>query len=238
MRAIGVIAAGGSGVRFGVSETPKQLIMLDNRPIILHSLEAFLNCEYVDQVIVVMAEKFIQQIMELLSDRNEGKILSIIPGGMTRQESIFNALSYLKDLSPPPTIVVIHDAVRPFVKISQIEKVISAAEKYSAATLGIKATDTITRAEGDKILEFLPRQELYHIQTPQAFKFDLIYQAHKKALEDGIYDSSDDAQLVKRLGFEVQIVEGNVHNIKITTPFDLLIASEILKRKREDYGKT
>ncbi len=160
------------------------------------------------------------------------KRLRIVEGGVERSDSILNALEAIAlASSTPPDLVVVHDAVRPFVTPEEISILIDRAQSRGAAILALPVTDTIKEVDGATIVRTLDRSRIYRAQTPQAFRFELLREANQRAREHGLPPESltDDALLVERLGVDVAIVEGSARNIKITTPDDLAFARRLLE---------
>jgi 2-C-methyl-D-erythritol 4-phosphate cytidylyltransferase len=217
---------GGMGKRFK-GEIPKQFLPLDTRPIIVHAMEVFQRSPSIDAIVVVVPTGWEQRCNEILKPYGLTKIQGVIAGAETRQLSCYQALCFLK--SDPPAIVVIHDAVRPLVSPELIE--IAVREGAEGMTLGLLAVETMVQGRDGEIAKVLPRAELYQIQTPQAFPFQVLWDAHCQALAAGSTDASDDAGLVLRAGKPVKIVPGDPRNIKITNPVDLTVVRLLLQGK-------
>lgn len=208
-----VITAGGSSARYGKN---KLLEKINDKEVILHSIEAFLPFEPCQ--IVVSASKDFEPILKELLNRNNLANIEVVLGGTTRQASVFNALKACNN----PDIVAIHDAARPLIKKEDIQNCLDKAKISKAAIVGVKAVDTIKKTDKDnKITDTPNRNELWYVQTPQIFDYKLIMQAHEKFEGQGF---SDDAGLVEALGENVFITEGSYSNIKITTKKDIYIA--------------
>ena len=150
----------------------------------------------------------------------------MVEGADTRQNSVFNGI---KALSRDTDIVIIHDAVRPFIQRDLIERSIYTAIEFGGAVIGVPVKDTIKQVDGDGFIgATLDREMLWAVQTPQTFKYDIILKAHRQAMEDG-FVGTDDSMLVERSGFSVNMVMGSYSNIKITTKEDMVLANTILK---------
>ncbi len=221
-----IIVAGGSGQRMGV-EVKKQYLTLKGVPIIARTLLAFDACPDIDHIVLVipMADYALCQ-KEVLASLYLQKTMALAPGGKRlRQESVFNGL---KAVPPGTEIVAIHDGVRPFVSSAAISQCIEGARKHGACMLGVPAFDTLKQADDQgRIVKTIDRTNMWLAQTPQAFSFPFIKDAHKQALADG-FEGTDDAALVERLGQTVHIIEGSRNNIKITTPEDLKLAEALI----------
>jgi 2-C-methyl-D-erythritol 4-phosphate cytidylyltransferase len=228
MKNIAIILGGGVGKRFQ-GDIPKQFLPLGTRPMIVHTVEAFQLAPSIDAIVVVVPEGWEEQCFEDLAPYNFDKVLGVITGGETRQLSCWQGLQYLAE--DPPSIVVIHDAARPLVTGGMIEQAVreGTREGTKGMTFALAVTDTIVESHDGAISRILPREELQQVQTPQAFPFQTLWEAHHTALEEGIKDATDDAGLVLRMGRPVRVVEGDPHNIKITGPADLEVARHLLQ---------
>ncbi len=220
---IGIILAAGKGLRMGGS-VPKQYQELAGRPILAHSLEAFDRAPSIDAIVIVSADK--KTIKEDILQRWPiSKPVNFVLGGSERQDSVWNALNAIESCK----IVVIHDGVRPLIEVPVIEESIRVAQEFGAAIAGMPSKDTIKIVDDKGFSIKTPdRNTLWAIQTPQTFKFNLLKEAHIKAKQD-VYIGTDDSSLLERINYPVKLIEGGYDNIKITTPEDLIIASEILK---------
>jgi len=219
MKTAVLIPAAGMGRRME-NPIPKQLIELQSKPILIHTLEKFEACESVHAVFPVVPKDRRDEIRELLDQWGIQKVQQIVSGGKERTDSVYNGL---QAIDPCTDIVLIHDAVRPFVSICKIKQVIRAASEHGAALLALPATATVKRVQDHIIRHTLDRTQIWLAQTPQGFRYDLIRQAYEKAIQTGI-KATDDTALVEQLGHPVYVVPGEESNIKITTPTDLAIA--------------
>ena len=213
-----VVTAGGSSARYGKN---KLLEKIDNKEVILHSIEAFLP--FNPTQIVVSASKEFEPVLKQLLNNNNLSFVQIVIGGATRQASVYNALKACEE----PDIVAIHDAARPLIKKEDIEKCLNKAIETKAAIVGVKAVDTIKQADNNNKITSTPdRNHLWYVQTPQIFDYKIVMQAHKKFEGQGF---SDDAGLVEANSKDVYITEGSYSNIKITTKKDILLAQMLYK---------
>ena len=229
MKNIALITASGNGTRMGNTEKPKQFLLVKEKPVLVYTVSQFQNHPLIDEIVIVTNKEYIGEV-ELYCEKYQlNKVKYIVPGGESRQESVFNGLKALKEkYDEEDVVVLIHDAARPLVASSIISSNIEACNKYEAVETVIKATDTIINSSKGEILErVLNRDELYQVQTPQTFLLSLIFEAHKAAI--GV-NASDDAQLVTRLGKTVHLVEGNKKNFKITTIEDLKFFETLLEQ--------
>lgn len=224
---IAIIAAAGTGSRMG-SGLPKQFLQLAGTPIIFHTLKPFELCDSIQEVIVVMPPEASAAFLAQAGKSGLRKLTRVVPGGATRAESVKRGLMSIR--SATAEIVAVHDGVRPFVTVEEIEETVEAARRDGAAILATPVTDTIKVVDGETVVETLARQNLRQALTPQCFRYDLLRQAYDTA---DVNDPAltDESALVERLGHKVTIVEGSPRNIKITTPRDLLIAETFLNEE-------
>ena len=218
-----IIVAAGRGNRIG-GELPKQFQRIDGKPLLYHTLNKFERCTSIEEIVVVASKEWMAHVSQDVVDRYDlRKVNKIVPGGERRQESVYSGLKALEGVE----IVLIHDGVRPLISISKIEETIAACQKYGAAILAIPPKDTVKMGKNGFVTSTLDRDSLWSVQTPQAFKYDLILKAHEKAIEEG-KSYTDDAALVENLDHPIKIVEGEAVNFKITVPFDLKLAESII----------
>ncbi len=226
MSASVIIPAAGVGDRMG-SAVNKQFLPLRGKPIIIHTLERFQLCPDVDEIIVAVQASSRTQMESLIKEFHLTKAAKVVEGGKRRQDSVRNALA---QVDPAIDIVLVHDAVRPFIRQQTIMEAIEKARSHSAAVVAVRAKDTVKIGSPDgRIKETLDRSLLWLAQTPQAFAKKLLVEAYAKA-EREKFEATDDASLVERMSVFPAIVEGTPDNIKITTPDDLDVA-ELLARR-------
>lgn len=220
-----IVVAAGRGTRMGTVES-KQYLMLDGKPIFIHTLEVFHRHPSISQIVLVTGEQDVERCRSWIAEYGMAEQIQVIPGGAERQHSVRQGL-----LSLSTPWVLVHDGVRPFVTREQITACCEAARTYGAAVLAVPVKDTIKLAdEQGWVAATLDRRSLWAIQTPQAFRRADLLAAHERAAEDEIV-GTDDAMLVERLSISVKLVEGAYDNIKITTPEDLGYA-EFIRGKR------
>jgi 2-C-methyl-D-erythritol 4-phosphate cytidylyltransferase len=199
----------------------KQFMLLDNLPILVHTVRKFVACPVVTEIVVALRGDDLGWATELLQAEAQMKTIRIVEGGESRQQSVENALA---TLTPDTDLVAVHDAVRPFIDAATIQKVITAAAETGAAIVGIVPVDTVKLVHLNKIRQTLTRERLVLTQTPQVFRYGLLKQAFEKAREDG-FTGTDESSLVERLEqIEVSVVPGNDRNIKITKQTDMDLA--------------
>ena len=221
-----IIPAAGSGKRMG-GKTSKQYLSICGRPILIETLTVFEKSSHIDEIILISPSSDIPLLEEMLKEYSLAKVSKIVCGGKERQDSIRNGLDALDRSSE---IVLVHDAVRPFINDELIRNLIDAVNEYGAAITAVPVKDTVKRAGGSSVMETVPRENLWLAQTPQAFKTQLLIEAYENAGKKGIR-GTDDASLVEAMGLDVRIVMGSYENIKITTPDDLIFAEAIKKEK-------
>lgn len=214
-----IIVAGGSGTRMG-SEVPKQFIEVKQKPILMHTIEAFYNLNHQAELIVVIPESQHKFWQTLIQKHNFRIAHKVVAGGKERYYSVKNGLAAVEKKG----LVAVHDGVRPLVSAETIKKCIDGAVKFDAAIPVVPATESIRKVDGDKS-EAVDRSKYLMVQTPQVFSYDLIQKAYSQDFSPLF---TDDASMVENLGCAIHIVEGNVENIKITRPIDLKIAEVLL----------
>ena len=217
------------------AETPKQFLELDGIPIVVHSVRRIASCPLVTDIIVATRGDVVESLEQRLRGESFMQSVRVVRGGDSRQESVALAL---KEIPDDTEIVLVHDAVRPFVTREQIARVIEEARRCQAAILGIPAMDTVKEVKRASLPEdvalitaTIPRERVVLAQTPQAFSSKLIKDAFAQAQADGV-NASDEAGLVERLGQDVHVVLGSERNIKITKPADMNLARFYLDQER------
>ncbi len=239
MRVAAILPAAGLGTRMGRASAEKagvsrkQFMLLEGSPILLHTLRKFAACAPVGEIVVALRREDIAWVGELMRREAYTKPVRLVEGGEARQNSVENALAAL---DPGTDLVAVHDAVRPFIDVPTIERVIQEAAATGAAIVGIVPIDTVKQVHRNKIRSTLPRERLILTQTPQVFRYDLLCEAFARAREDG-FTGTDESSLVERLErVEVSVVAGSDRNIKITKPTDmemarLFLTQELAQRK-------
>lgn len=229
-----LIAAAGSGTRFAGADgerKPKQFLTLKGLPLYAWSLIEFGKHESISEIVIMTPAHLLASVAEESSEIAEKQKLRIKPkviaGGASRQESVLLGLRFLKDSGKQTDYIMTHDAARPFLNKSTIDVIIDAVTIHGACTVGGAVSDTIKRVDSaKKIIQTIPRDELFAVQTPQAADFSNLLSAHEKALSAG-FSSTDDTALLEWCGHEVFIVDGPKYNIKVTQPFDLILAEAL-----------
>lgn len=222
-----IIVAAGKGTRMNL-DINKQYIDICGIPLLARTIKVFEACKYIDEIILVVNSQDIIYCKENIVDNYEfGKVKALVAGGNDRQNSVYNGL---KEVGRDCGIVLIHDGARPFIKEESLIKSIGDAEEFGASCVAVPVKDTIKSSDSEGFInQTLDRSIIWSIQTPQTFKYNLIYEAHKKAAEDKV-SGTDDAVLAERLGHRIKLVMGSYDNIKITTKEDLVVAEAIIKQ--------
>lgn len=233
-----VILAGGTGSRMGVSDTPKQFLEIKGKPILNYTVEKFLLNAKFEKVIILTPENWISHTKRILRRfTGESEKLAVIAGGVTRNETIMNAIDYIEktDGLDDDTVIVTHDSVRPFVTHRVIEDNIDAAEKFGACDTVIPASDTIVESVDAEAISSIPlRQHMYQGQTPQSFKAKALRDDYNSLSEEEKAILTDAAKILVMKGRTVKLVKGETYNIKITYPYDLRIARSLLEDTEND----
>jgi len=219
-----VITAAGKGSRMGMQQN-KQYIEIQGKPILARTIQAFEGCSRIDEIIITAGEDEVEYCRRnIVGKYGFNKVKAVVAGGASRQQSVYNGLRHV---SAECGIVLIHDGARPFINAECICACIEAAEENGAACAAVPMKDTLKRADPEGFVEeTVERSSLWSIQTPQAFRYNLIMEAHSKAEMDR-FNGTDDAVLAERLGHRVKLVLCSYYNIKITTKEDLAFAETI-----------
>ncbi|HXX45581.1 MAG TPA: 2-C-methyl-D-erythritol 4-phosphate cytidylyltransferase [Candidatus Acidoferrales bacterium] len=235
-RITAIVPAAGLGTRMGTDQ-PKQFLELDGVPLIIFTLRRLAACAAITDFLVATRTEDVMSLQDKVARAGLGRPARVIHGGDTRQQSVANALA---QVDPATEIVLVHDAVRPFVTLHQIERVIAEARARGAAILGIPAIDTVKEVKRTSLPEdvalisaTIPRERIVLAQTPQVFSYPLLRDAFRKAEQDGV-TASDEAALVERMGRDVFVVAGSERNLKITRPADMELARFYLAQERRE----
>jgi 2-C-methyl-D-erythritol 4-phosphate cytidylyltransferase len=226
MRVSVIIPAAGLGTRMGRGApekegiSRKQFMLLHGSPILIHTIRKFVSCPSVNEIVVALRGDDLAWASEVFAQQGFAKAVKGVEGGESRQQSVENALAAI---AADTDLVAVHDAVRPFVEIETIERVIAEAQATGAAILGIVPVDTVKQVHRNKVRATLPRERLILTQTPQVFKTDLLRRAFEQARQD-LFVGTDESSLVERLEVEVSVIPGTDRNIKITKPADMELA--------------
>lgn len=227
---IAVILAAGHGLRMkSENKMPKQFLSVNDIPLIVYTLRNFSKHQHIDKILIVTIQDYLPYVHEIIDQYHIDKVLDIIPGGSSRQESVFKALSYLENKVHADDVLLIHDGARPLINETIIENNIICAQEHGACSTAIKETNTlITSFDNTCLSHAIDRSQLFIMQTPQSFQYQIIKAAHQHAKDNGNLTVTDDAQLVLSNNHPVYIVDGSPLNIKITTSDDLLMFKALL----------
>src|SRR5215469_8946859 len=233
-RVAAIIPAAGLGTRMG-TDVPKQFLELDGMPLVIFTLRRLASCAEITDFFIATRAEDVLVLQDKVAKCGLGRPARVLHGGDTRQQSVANALA---QVDPSTEIVLVHDAVRPFVTTAQVDRVLAEARARGAAILGIPAIDTVKEVKRASLPEdvalisaTIPRERIVLAQTPQAFSYGLIRDAFKKAAQDDV-TGSDEAQIVERFGHDVFVVLGSERNLKITRPADMELARFYLEQER------
>ncbi len=217
------------------AETPKQFLELGGVPLIVFTLRRLAACSAITEFFISTRADDVPALETMVAKASLGRPARVVHGGDTRQQSVANALA---QVDPSTEIVLVHDAVRPFVTVAQIERVIAETRARGAAILGIPAIDTVKEVKRASLPEdvalisaTIPRERIVLAQTPQVFSYALLRDAFKKAQQDGV-TASDEAAIVERFGHDVFVVLGSERNLKITRPADMELAAFYLQQEQ------
>jgi 2-C-methyl-D-erythritol 4-phosphate cytidylyltransferase len=228
MSVVAIIPAAGVGLRMG-GQTPKQFLSLEGVPIFVHTLRKFVAAEAVREIILGLRPEDMERAASEVERERFPKPVRVVEGGASRQETVSRALA---EVPPETELVLVHDAVRPFVELHLIQRVIEAAAKGGAAILGIPSVDTVKQIDRQTVMGTIPRERIVLAQTPQAFRYPILREAVERAAADG-FAGTDESSLVERLGYTVAVIMGSDRNIKITKPSDLPLARLYIAQERE-----
>lgn len=231
---IGLIFAGGAGTRMNVKTKPKQFLKVEGKEIIVHTLDVFQKHKEIDSIIVVIIEPWIEYLNNLIKTYSLDKVVSVIPGGKTAQESQYFGLKEIKKMYPEKEDinVLLHDGVRPLVSHKTISKNIKMVKEKGTAITVTPAIETVIQTENNAVKNILDRSMCKLAKAPQSFKFKDIYSSHEKAISENNKSFIDSASLMTHYGYELFTVEGSTDNIKITTPADFFVFKAILESRR------
>lgn len=233
---IAAIFAGGRGVRMG-SGIPKQFLEIHGKPVLVHTLELFQEHDMIDKIYISVLEEYIGKTRKLVKRYDLDKVVSIIPGGETAQDSIYNALKEIEKENADDSIVLLHDGVRPFVSYDTIRQNIESVQEYGSAITCTACFETILLSkDGDKVDSVPYRKDTFAAQAPQSFYLKDIIAAHDEVrATNPTYENMVDAcTIMTTLGKEVNMIPGNRGNIKVTTPEDVYMFRALLNYKENE----
>jgi 2-C-methyl-D-erythritol 4-phosphate cytidylyltransferase len=220
-----IVLAGGMGSRFTGSLVPKQFVQLCGKPVLAYVLETYQNLAFVDDITLVINRQYEQLYYDIVDTYRCYKVQRFVPGGATRQASSAAGLASV----PRCDLILVQDGVRPFTSPRIIVEAIEVARRVGAADVVVRTLDTIVESRDGFLVRIPDRTHLHNGQAPQAFRYEILLEAHRRAAAEGVTGATDDAQLVLRAGGRVGTVEGSYANFKITTQEDLLLAASVLE---------
>ncbi|WP_040207124.1 IspD/TarI family cytidylyltransferase [Neobacillus jeddahensis] len=227
------ILAGGKGTRMGNVNMPKQFLTLNNKPVIIHTIEKFLLNPDFEKIIVVTPREWINYSKDILQKFiGENDRVVVVEGGRDRNESIMNGIYYIESTFGlfDDDYIVTHDSVRPFLSHRIIKDNIEQVQKYKAVDTVIEAIDTIIESEDGEIISNIPKRSImYQGQTPQSFHINTLLNYYNKLTDEQKEILTDACKICSLYGEKVSLVKGEVFNIKVTTPYDLKVANAILQ---------
>lgn len=230
---IGLIFAGGVGSRIHSREKPKQFLEIFNKPIIIYTLEYFEVNENIDAIVIACVKSWIEYLQDLIDRFRIKKVKKIVPGGMTGQLSIYNGLRAAADIAgEEPSIVLIHDGVRPLISSKLLSENIACVKLNGNAITTGAVKETLVVLNGEGVIYSVPSREMSRVaKAPQSFWLNDILAAHEKALSEGKTNYIDSCTMMQSMGFKLYTVDGPYENIKITTPDDYYMMRAIIEAK-------
>ncbi len=231
---IAIICAGGNGERMHTKEN-KIFLMLNGKPLIYYTLKTFSDYDRIDSVIITARREDFARLKKIIARGKITKVMSIEEAYETRQESTYNVLEKLKRMNiPRDSYVIIHNAVNPFVKHSELDECMNAAFEHGASLLGFEATDTVKVIDEDRFIHQTPsRSRVWIAQTPQIIRFDIALEAFEMAFAEN-FIATDDTTLVEAIHERVKFVECSRENFKITYPYDMALAKSIHSQRMKE----
>lgn len=223
-----ILLAAGDSLRLKSRVTPKQFLKIGKKKLYQYSLETFIKHKKIDQIILVTNDKFISQVQDEVKPYTKSKVIHVISGGKSRQESSYLALQYAK-FHIKPDYVLIHDVARPLISLSLIDSLIVKLRNYPAMTLARQINDSLFIVDDKATLNnYLGKNDIYLSQTPQAFEFETILNAHEYARKLKIKTAIDDASLLFLMGKKVHVLTGSRLNFKVVSEDDLLLLEKLI----------
>ncbi len=224
MKKIVIVPAGGKGSRSGFSK-PKQFIKVKGKELIVYSLETFQRNRLIDEIIISADRSFFALLEKLKIKYRLSKIKQIVEGGVERQDSVFNALSSAS--AKRDDLIIVHDAARPLLPSDVLTKAVKTAEQKGNSVVCVRGSNTLIRG-GNYVDEYICRENVLYVQTPQIFRYRDLMKAMQKAYNENFY-GTDESMLVKRIGRKVNITEGSNFNFKVTTKEDFKLLESLVR---------
>jgi 2-C-methyl-D-erythritol 4-phosphate cytidylyltransferase len=223
MRCAAIIPSGGIGTRFN-SPIPKQYLKVLGKELIAYTIEIFQQSPLIDEIIIPADESYFDLLYHIKEKNNFSKISKIVKGGKERQDSVYSGLT--SKIFQSDDLILVHDAARPLISLKLLEKAVNSANKYDSVVVAIKARDTLIEAS-DEVKGYVDRKMIYYAQTPQIFRYSILLESFKKALDENFL-GTDESMIVRNANFNVHIVEGEFQNFKITTKKDLELFEKLI----------
>lgn len=235
---VALLTAAGQGTRMG-QDIPKQFMHVENRPLIIHTMEAFQNHPSIDAILVVTLPSWIDVLKAYAAQFNITKLKWVVPGGATGQESINNGLKVLESEISGEDVVMVHDGNRCLVSEEIISNSLATFRDHGSAVAAIPCVEAVFRSndEGLSSTVSIPREQLYRTQTPHTYTLSKLLWAHEQAQEKGITNAAASCTLMQQLGETVYFSQGSEENLKITTVDDMVIFKALLKTKKDSWLK-
>lgn len=235
---VALLTAAGRGARMG-QDIPKQFMHVDNRPIIIHTMEAFQNHPSIDAILVVTLPQWMEVLKAYAKQFNITKLRWVVAGGASGQESIYNGLMALKEELSSEDIVMVHDGNRCMVSGDIISNSLAVFQTRGSAVAAIPCVEAVFRSgdHGESSVISVPREQLYRTQTPHTYTLGKLLWAHEEAAKQGIVNTAASCTLMQQLGEVVYFSKGSETNLKITTVDDIMIFEALLHTKRESWLK-
>ena len=224
MKTYAIIPSGGSGKR-AESDLPKQYLKFNDKELLAYTLEVFQSCSEIDEIIIAARPEYFDLIQSIKNKYGFSKISKIIEGGIERQDSVANGLNSIA--AEDDDVIVVHDAARPLLTKEVLIETIKCAAEHGSGVAAIKARDTLISKINDDSKEYIDREYVYYVQTPQAFKHKILMNSLRIAENDNFY-GTDESMLLTNAAYDFQIVEGKFENFKITTESDLQLFEKIV----------
>lgn len=221
-KAYAIITAGGTGSRFKSSAKPKQYVTLNGKPVILYSMLVFQKCKEINEIIISADKQYFDYLHNLAVKNKITKLTRLVEGGKSRFQSVKNAFRSIEGAAKND-IVLIHDAARPNIDAKLVNGLLSHS---SEVITGCRITETIKKDKNGYVKETVSRENLWTVQTPQAFRYGVLENSYKKCGKKN--DFTDESALVEHAGYKVKLIEGSRNNIKLTTPDDLALLKKLM----------
>lgn len=230
---IAVVFAGGQGARLHDYSRPKQFLEFRGKPIVVYTIEVFQHCPTIDGIVVACLEDWIPYLRGKIAQFNLNKVVDVVPGGATGQDSIYNALVSAERLYPAETLILVHDGVRPLVTEKAIMECLSVAVTEGDCAVCVPALETVVVRQPDGLMDIPDRADVLVARAPQCFPLGKLLSVHRRAIEEGIHNFVDTCSMMHHYGHSFHTVKGAMENIKLTTPADYFMFRAIIEAREE-----